>query len=237
MKLNKEIKFNWHLVEAYSRGLQFALLDEKGNIRNKPIRCKDYIQDVYWSELTGQGEVEQYGFKWNGKNKNPISKQEKVKVAVMSDNDERLSETMNNLKNFLNAIETHLDIPYTDVEAAEGSDKDIIVTYDNKWAQIPCLISLYFLLLRVGRFYTGELNIEPIVKWLEGVCKGSGIANGDQSMLMGIGKSGKLTRLLIKKDFPNQKWEDYTSVSMVHSYSGIVSVKYDVEKGGVNVYF
>ena len=64
MNVNKKIQFGYSLCEANSTGIRYAILDSRGNIRTKLFRCKDYMQDVYWSEILNKDVVEQYGFKW-----------------------------------------------------------------------------------------------------------------------------------------------------------------------------
>ena len=60
MNVNKEIQFGYSLCEANSTGMRYAILDSRGNIRTKLFRCKDYMQDVYWSEILNKDVVEQW---------------------------------------------------------------------------------------------------------------------------------------------------------------------------------
>ena len=57
MNVNKEIQFGYSLCEANSTGMRYAILDSSGNIRTKLFRCKDYMQDVYWSEILNKDVV------------------------------------------------------------------------------------------------------------------------------------------------------------------------------------
>lgn len=231
MKLNKSVNFDYNLAEAVSSGgVQFALLDDKGNIRHKPIRCKDYVQDVYWSELLGKGKIKQYGFEWDGSNKSPISKQKKVQVAIMSDGSPSLQPDILNILRLVNTFEKAMGIPLSIAEKVEDNTMDIIVTYDNGWSKLPCFVSLLFLLLRIGRFYDGKADIESVVKWFDGGCKGT--TYSDQSMIMSITKSGKVKRIL-EGYVPTQKWSDYSTVSSAHNSSGIVNYSFDAKKGAV----
>src|SRR5690349_3535984 len=46
-----------------NRGFSFALLNKEGKALHTPFMCKDYLQDIFWSENTGaSGGI--YGLKW-----------------------------------------------------------------------------------------------------------------------------------------------------------------------------
>lgn len=229
MKVNKDIKFNYSLNEAYSKGLRYVLLDNEGNIRHVPCRCKDYFQDVYWSEILKQENVSQYGFKWNGCNNNPISKQEKVKLLLIPDyHDNDLSLNINNIVNFMNIIEKELNIPFTTAEISESDNKDIIITYDNKWSVRPYLLSLMFLLLRIGLHFKGN-NLNDIFDYIEDKTeyKNKWLIN-DKQQTQSLLKQKKLELILKDKILPEQKWSMYTNISLVHDTSGIISYKFDL---------
>jgi hypothetical protein len=235
MNVNKEIKFDYGLNEAYSTGLQYAILDNNGDIRHKPIRCKDYIQDVYWSEILKKGAITQYGFKWDGNNTNPVSKQDKVSVVLISDNGVSLQQYKDNLQNLLNIIENTLDIPNSEVINSSSCDKDIIVTYDNKWSEKPYLLSMLYLLMRVGLYYKRNNNdIYEVVDYLTN--KNTNLLSNDIQQLLSINKNKKFEELFINNELPKQKWSDYKDTSSIHNNSGIMSFKFKntVENGIIN---
>lgn len=224
MKINKNIIFNYELHEAVHYGPQFSFLDKEGNIRNKPIRCKDYYQDTYWAELLSKGKIIQYGYIWDGNTLNPVSKQNRVLVAMMSDSNDNLWKKKKNLINLLNPIEKILKIPKTTI-IRSNNDTDIICSYSNKWSKLPCLLSLYFLLLRLGIYYKGKNNIEEILDWLNTKAVNE-VCVVDKQMLLAIIANNKFNKLLKDKVTITQKWEDYEDSWKVHNFSGIVSYKF-----------
>lgn len=225
MNVNKEIKFDYNLSEAYSSGIKYAILDAEGNIRHKPIRCKDYIQDLYWSEILNKGEIKQYGFKWDGNNTNPVSKQDKVSVVLISDNETSLQQYKDNLQNLLNIVENTLDIPNSEVINSSSCDKDIIVIYDNKWSEKPYLLSMLYLLMRIGLYYKRNNNdIYEVVDYL--INKNANLLTNDVQQLLSINKNKKFEELFINNELQEQKWSDYDTTSNIHNNSGIMSFKF-----------
>ncbi len=231
MKVNKDITFKESLAEANSSGLRYALLDKEGNIRHTLIRCKDYIQDVYWSEITKhKSEFNIYGFVWNGLNDNPISKQETVSMLLVPDSfNNDLSPYCKNLNNFLNIIEETLDIPPSKVEISESDNKDLIVTYDNNWSKRPYLISLLLLLMRNGLFFEGN-NIDDVLNYLNDKTeyKNKWLSN-DLQQVKGLIATDKLKTLFVDKMLPEIKWKNY-SLRTIHNSSGILSCVFDLKK-------
>jgi len=231
MKINKEIEFNYNLIEAFSKGLKYALLDSEGNIRNKPVRCKDYFQDVYWSELLNKGEIKQYGFEWNGNNTNPISKQEFVNVLLISDEYQNIKGKHFNIQSFLNDVELILNIPNSIVQPSHNDENDLILTYSNEWSKRPYLISLLYLFIRVGLQYEnqGVLNFLYDKNLLDKVLQ------NDTSVLLNIIRKdknvSKIDILFEQKLLPEQNWEDYTNTSNIHNNSGIMNFKIKTNEG------
>ena len=50
-------------AEIYSKGLTYSMLDKDFVAMHRPIRCKDFFQDLIWAETKKQtGSI--YGFVW-----------------------------------------------------------------------------------------------------------------------------------------------------------------------------
>jgi len=228
MVVNKNINFNYSLNEAYSEGLQYAILDNEGNIRHKPIRCKDYIQDIYWSEILKTGEIEQYGFIWDGSNNNPVSKLYYVNVLLIAQNNDDLNDYIVSLKHNINLFEECLKFKFTEIFKTSNESKDIIIRYSNEWSEKPYLLSLYYLLLRLCLKIDTKNNIEELISFIE-----TNLDNFDSSTiysLKSIIKENKLRLIFINKEKYEQKWEEYNHSYDVHNYSGVVNLK--IKKDG-----
>lgn len=223
MKINKEVTFNYGLNEAHSQGMQYALLDDKGNIRHKIARCKDYIQDVYWAEILNKAEVTQYGFKWNGQNEDKISNKTRVSFVLISDNNAlTLDDKIKNISNLLTPFEKKFKIKKTKFLKVNDSNTDIVVDYDNKWSEKPYMISLLFLLVRCGVFYTGKPLVKDVIQWLTNDALNL-VQMADRQSLTTLRKQKKFEKIFYNKIFNDQQWKDYAYSQLAHSNSGIVS--------------
>jgi hypothetical protein len=224
MKINTNKKFNYNLVEAYSNGLQMVVLDNKGNIRHKPVRCKDYFQDMYWSEKLKKGNVKQYGFEWDGNNNKPVSKQRYVYLGLISNDSTILIENAYNMLKMLNCVENHLKIPFTTLQRDDNEKKNIILKYSNKWSNKPYLLSLFFLLVRSGFHYEGVFQIDNIYKFLTIDILKKSLSDGDKNSLFQLSKTEGLKEILLNKQKVESDWESYNLVYDIHNDSGIVSI-------------
>lgn len=230
MKINKKIDFTYDLNEAFNKGLRYALLDSEGNIRHKPVRCKDYFQDVYWSELLNKGKIKQYGFEWDGDNDNPISGQEFVNVLLISDEHQNIKGKHFNIQSFLNDVELILNIPNSIVQPSPDDDNDLILTYNNEWSKRPYLISMLYLFIRIGLQYEnqGVLNFLYDKSLLDKVLQ------NDSSVILNIIKKNKgvskIDILFEEKILPEQNWKDYVELTNVHNNSGIMNFKMKINE-------
>jgi len=222
LEINKDISsFTYHLNEAYPRGLQYAFIDDNNKIRHKPCRCKDYVQDIYWSEILNKPKTVVYGFEWDGKNEDPISKKEWVKVVLMSDNTTKLDNKIENISNLLRPFELTFKIKKTKFQLTTNKN-DIVIIYNNKWAEKPYLISLFFALIRAGVFYDGKPNKTDVCEWLENKAPNL-IQEADKQNFLMLKTKNKIKKLLYNKYFNNQNWIDYIEPYGIHNNSGIVS--------------
>lgn len=220
MKVNTDIQFKNNLNEAYGSGLKYAILDDTNTIRHIPVRCKDYFQDIYWSEIVSKKEVSQYGFTWDGKNNNPVSKLLRVNLLLMND----ISEPLNgkNIKELLKPFERVLNIDHTEYILVDDTPNQIVINYSNDWTKYPYLLSLFLFLVRIGTKYEGKGNKKDVLNWFKTEASKTALMS-DKSILLFLKEEKIFDLLFINKTLGNQKWEYYKSVSSVHDYSGIVS--------------
>lgn len=224
MKINTDIKFNYSLNEAYSNGLKMVILDNKGNIKHNPVRCKDYFQDIYWSEKLKKGKIQQYGFEWNGNNKKPISKQKYVYLGLISDDDSILIKNSYSMLKMLNCVENHFNIPFTTLQLDDNKKNNIILKYSNKWSNKPYLLSLFFLLVRSGFYYNLDFNIDSVYKFLTIDILKENILDSDKNSLFKLSKTEGLKEILLNKKKVNINYKNYTTSYDIHNKSGIVSI-------------
>ena len=151
-------------VIGKTHGLSYQFLDNDYNSiqKNGAVCCKDFLQDVVFTETLMQPSLEIYNYEY--KYTGILSEQSKLILALdYGITDSQLVDKMSNLQLFLNRFEEKL-----------GFDKTIIITDDDKtialchfsksWIQSPVLLSIYLLLLRYCINYTGDVDIFEYLK-------------------------------------------------------------------------
>lgn len=133
--------------------------------------CKDYLNDVVWSEATNKS-IQAYGLNYSKKDIFNGKKSYMV-IGIMPswggspypsmDKDiKNLEENIENLTAFLNFIEKKLKLKcLTKIEKV--AKNRYLLEFDYYWCKTTYLISLYSLLLRTGQFWKGDPD--PITYW------------------------------------------------------------------------
>lgn len=232
MNINKNVQFDKGLNEVSNPGYRYAVLSKPDdnnvfNIRHKLARCKDYIQDIYWSEYTKKDVNDQYGFYWKHDNNDKIIDKDFVDVLLVPDKGYSLKDKSDNIIKMLNILENELNIPNSTITFSSTDDKDIIITYNNKWAEKPYLISLYFLLLRASLYFKGE-NLNDVFEYLIEISKTNinKFYSSTVSQLNSIIKQDKLKTIFIDKILPDNNYKDSLDQGHAHNYSGIMNVSF-----------
>lgn len=161
------------LGEGRNYQMGFAFCKRDGDTYNtvQPISpCKDYLNDVVYTEATGKG-VHAYGLSTK---KQDIYDGDKAYIAMkickrFPDEEypnyhkdiENLEKNYENLQKFLNIFENQVGIVPTQV--IKTGDNMFLMILDTYWCQASWLISLWGLLCRVGQYFDG--NTDPKVFW------------------------------------------------------------------------
>lgn len=144
-------------MEGRNQGIAMGFVDNKLNTICPITPCKDFLNEVVYSEYTGIQIDTIYGFK------HPVSGvfkgKRKINLAAAnckSDKDlpytQIDSTQVKNTVKFINKIETRLFIPKTTVKQV---GEFTIFRFSNYWISQVYLISLYGLLIRIGVNYDG----------------------------------------------------------------------------------
>lgn len=156
-----EIKLNPY-GEKYNGkhdGWAYQLLDDNYQSFHLGVCCKDFLQDIIWSELT-QKEMQIYNqtSKYHG----IIDKQDTLKLALYPYNFGEYSETIDNLEElslnlqaFLNEIEV---LKQYNLSLVTCTNNILLIEFSKQWIEKPYLFSLFTLLCRIGLYYHGELE-------------------------------------------------------------------------------
>jgi len=211
------------LHEGRNYGLGFAFLrkiDDETFETIQPISpCKDYLNDVVYSEATGK-PFSAWGLNTSkqdifddGRAYMAISvcKMGKSLSAYLGYDDELelMAKNGDNMAEFIHKIESKLGISKT--KFTRVSDNLKLLDMDTQWVAATYLISLYALMLRVALHYNGG-GVMTHMKEIE---------SPDRMMLNGI-KEKLLILFERKGNLPKQKMEH---LSNVHDH-GIVGANF-----------
>lgn len=168
-KIIKEVLDRKVLGEGRNQGIGFAMLqkiDENEFHTVNPISpCKDYLAEVIFTENTGYS-TNGCGLDYPEK-KNILS--EKVSYLVFKNQKTKqsdfnvdgmtfeqfskdLKEKIPNIINFINKYQRRFS-NYVPMKIEEANEEQYLVTFDSRWAMSTMSISLFTLLLRIGKHY------------------------------------------------------------------------------------
>lgn len=198
-------------AEVYHKGLTYSLLDKDYKARHRPIRCKDFFQDMIWGEKKKQ-TASIYGFSWTGNG--DLLKQKKLVIGV-KDEGKNIADKAKNCQSLLNQFETILKIPKCKC-VPDSTGKAVATEFSVKWTEVPYIFSLFTLMLRAGLGY----NNEPLEEFFSKAGANQNIPMNDrQYITQGLPK----IKELLKGTKRAQTYEQYASVGQIHNSSGIVN--------------
>jgi len=204
------------LEEAVTSGIQFSLIEN--NINITPLTyCKDYFQDIFWSQITGR-DISIYGFKCNS---SLLKKRNKYTLILHHDDFELNKNNVNNLKHFIHYIERNFEIPksiitlQTLINETDLSlhNKCIKVRFDKQWGSEPHLLSMYLLLLRIGIFYNNS-TVDNFIKNIDN----SECLSNDKFLI----KGKPFIDIINKVKVYHTSWFDFSDNYDLHNNSGII---------------
>ncbi len=213
--------------EAYPKALRFTLLEkqtpEKFVGYHYPVKCKDFISDLFWSEHMGQ-ETVVYDFQWTPKTFK--LKEEGVYWVGLDMPDDDLHKYQENLTQFLNRWEKRFNLAtYSVVSKAENGQ--LIVEFSVWWARVPASLSCFLLLCRTGLTYT-QNHGNPLDFLSSSIATKGNVPYGPSDLMM-------VHDILEKKRFQylwsgdwvfgEKPWSAYDHVYKIHNESGILNCK------------
>lgn len=224
------MKVEWadrkQLSQIYAQGLEYTLVEHVGDGQFKgmhpPVRCKDYYQDIFWSQRSRK-PFHIYCFDWTPNT--VLDKQIADGTLLMALRYEdgtgmkELKQFKDGLQNFLNAWEAVLGYKASTVEVSDDG-LSLLIAFGPQWIEKPVSVSLFTLLLRVGIGYGGQ----PIMEFMSHVAKNGNVwGKNDGSYIQG--SLPKLESILAEKSISwPQQFEDYAAcTTSLHSCSGILS--------------
>ena len=226
--LNPEPKYR----DGFHQGVQLTMVDNKLRAIMGRMYCKDYVTDLFWSELT-KTSGESCGFCWRPGQYDPTLKWHRLSInRGAADNswdyqtktasaliDVDLWDSRAGLEAFFNAVEEQLGFRKTQVFRATGSvqgkpDHTLLVRFSVDWTDKPVKISLFTLLCRVGlSFKPGADPIEHI-KMIS--TKGHVFSQADLNLCGSLLRKDFAAALKMGKLENLKPYSDYTYMAGAH---------------------
>lgn len=159
-------------AQIYSSGMQFAFMSENGSNCNEFVYCKDFFNDMIWSQRNGKPSSI-YGFSYSPKSKNQVDL-ECTRMVISNKADKNFSSYADTVRDLLDKASLKLGFdPTFKVVAVEPKDQYvggfIYVEADKRWMHATPILSLFTLLLRVGPVHSLKNSFEDTI---EGIIAG-----------------------------------------------------------------
>lgn len=216
----------------FGMGFAFAKLTKSGFEGVMPITaCRDYLNDVVFTETSGLESSQVYGFKYGSKKDLFLSDGSAILlISVLHYNHgenwylhgeylKKLTENRANsellIKRFMECVDVELDF---DVKIIQKDVNLFWVNVPKQFLNNTCGISLLTLLLRVGHYYDGERDI---MEFLKGVSKTYFVDNFLTEPLVELVKGRHINR------------RSLSSVKPIHDYSPKGSGMHSIHNFGI----
>lgn len=214
------------LIEGVSNGFTFSLIDAEGVTMHTPAQCKDYLQDLWWSEYN-EKPTSVWGFTWKpGK----IKTDEKLyRFALRDDRSKTLLDRKKGMVSYLNAFEKALGFDLSTIEETENGNNVLILNAAGGWFKHCPMISAFTTITRLGMLYEGGDPIEYITGLAKKFPKDGGYygkapAGFFDAMMADLGRIKTILprlKLLMSGEYPKAKWTEFSTGGNAHE-GGII---------------
>lgn len=200
----------------------YLLLDKELRALHTPFECKDYLQDMFYSEYTGKS-IDIWGISWK---QGMIDMSQDFFNLAMMGGDAELESKASSVQKLLNALDKAQGIPLTKV-LPTTNPKIVVIRFSKQWTKNGPTLSAFTTLIRLAWYYQGEDPMEYLEK-LSGYVSD---APGDLPVFMMIDmKRLNITLPKFKALFEgvtvDYGWENFVGMNVhaVHD-TGIVNFK------------
>jgi hypothetical protein len=206
-------------IQIPNHDFTFILLDENLKAIHSAFQCKDYLQDIFYCEYTGES-AEIWGIYWTQNMLNMNTKRFKM---ALSGGKVQLENQVKTMKSFLNFFDVALDIPKTRVYNTDDP-KIIVVDFHKSWTENGPLLSAFTTAIRLSGLYKEGDPIEYLTKIRGYIDSSKRPSDYMDYMLIDIQRLpvtlGRFAALLEGKK-PEHSWSDFKDIHAVHD-TGIV---------------
>lgn len=187
---------------------EFAVLAPNGTMIGVWMRCKDYIQDIWWGFYNNKS-YSIYGWSWNPESDpHPSTRWLLLAIRWVGKTDEQMTEMLNNVRHTIADVEKRLRIPkHLKTRFSSVRDGYFVIFGSPRWLRAVCTVSFFAWLIRASLTNDGH-KFDTLDKKKFPVQNDAYYAN-----------SGANTIRLIMSGLRNvpTDWEKYTTVGQVHN--------------------
>lgn len=222
MKIIENVKSNLSEIGHGPKEVQFAFIDDETGKTITPFcMCKDFFNDMFWSNKVKK-PITKFGFKWEPNKHKDVLNRDILSLTIrLRDkiNYEKFFEItdkeLKGVKSILNKFEKVNKFIKTKVEYSDEK-KYLIISFDNKWSDVPYLLSAFLFIIRLGLTYDGKSDIIEYFK----VTSKEFISPNDAMYFKSA--ETRIKHLLEGKIDKKQNYEMYDEHT-IHSSSGLVN--------------
>lgn len=223
----KDVKF--YEIYGSSNVAEMCMLDEKYKAIHPFVRCKDFIQDLFW--LVRQPiitdklkEVTTHGFKTGSFIQYPLINRDIYRVGIRFRTEGQSFRTFTEehgtqVAAVLNHLEKIFEFPLSNV-FLNKTEEIAVFEFSPKWTEEPYLLSLYLLLIRLILLDDTDV-LTNVTDGKDYLLKYPERKSGYDAGL--IRRGDYIINKLFNKEQPKQGWDFYSTFQSIHHNSGIVS--------------
>lgn len=152
---------NFHYCQISNHDFNYLIADADYRALHTPTPCKDYLQDIFFTEYTGETS-DVYGLKWN-KGMLDMS-QEYFNLVIMGGKYEMESK-IPQIEAILQTLDKAQGIPLTQV-LPTTNPKHILIKFHRDWTRNGPTLSAYTSMVRISAYYQGEDPMEFLEKMM-----------------------------------------------------------------------
>ena len=140
---------------------EFALVNKENKLVHTPFQCKDYFQDIFWTEFT-QKSGSAHGLLWKP---NLIDVTEKTFRFAINGGALVMEDKIDVIEAFLNKFDSALGFELSKVYPTT-SKYMIIIEFSSEWVQMPPLLSAFTTLIRLSSMYKIGEDVKEYLAFL-----------------------------------------------------------------------
>lgn len=150
---------NFHYIQISNHNFNYLITDENYKALHTPTPCKDYLQDIFFTEYTGETS-NVYGILW--KRGMLDMSQEFFNLAMMG-GDYELESKVSQMEAILQSLDKAQGIPLSTV-LPTTNPKIVVIKFHKDWTRNGPTLSAYTSMVRISAYYQGEEPMEFLHK-------------------------------------------------------------------------